>query len=99
MLQDEPNSPYQIFHVDVITGFLALTEYRNPSFVDRAPETNLRAAALLSAAGGLTANLALVFHCPKTQPLHLLLVHAPIGLLLLVVSRRLLLRLAPRRAG
>lgn len=67
-------------------------------FVDRAPDTNFRAAALLAAAGGLTANLALVFHCPKTQPLHLLLVHAPIGLLLLFVARRVLRRVAARHA-
>jgi hypothetical protein len=66
--------------------------------VDRAPDTNFRAAALLAAAGGLVANLALVFHCPRTQPLHLLLVHAPIGLLLLFIARRLLLRVAARRA-
>jgi hypothetical protein len=67
--------------------------------LDRAAESNFRAAAMLSAAGGLTANLALVFHCPQTRALHLLLVHAPIGLLLLFVYRRLQARMVPRRAG
>jgi len=67
--------------------------------LDRAPDSNFRAAALGAAAGGLTANLALVFHCPKTHPLHLLVVHAPIGLVLLFAYRRVLKRFALRRAG
>jgi hypothetical protein len=51
--------------------------------LDRAPQTSLRSAALFAAGAGLLANLALVFHCPRTRPMHLALVHAPMGLLLL----------------
>lgn len=51
--------------------------------LDRAPQANFRSAALFAAGAGLLANLALVLHCPRTRPLHLALVHAPVGLVLL----------------
>jgi hypothetical protein len=62
--------------------------------IDRALQSNFRSAAIAAAGAGLTANLALVFHCPQTRPLHLAFVHAPIGLVLLFVYRRVLLRFA-----
>ena len=62
--------------------------------LDRAPQTNLRSVAILAAGAGLVANLAFVFHCPQTRPLHLVLVHAPIGLVLLLICRPALARLA-----
>jgi hypothetical protein len=57
--------------------------------LDRAPQTDVRSAALLAAAAGLLANLALLFHCPRMPSLHLAFVHAPIGLLLLFAYRGL----------
>ena len=66
--------------------------------LDRAPQTNFRSAAVFAAAAGLLANLALACHCPRTLPRHLALVHAPIGLLLLLVYRRVLVRFDRRYA-
>lgn len=56
--------------------------------LDRAADTEPRTVPMVAAAGGLVANLALVFHCPQTRLLHLGLVHAPIGLLLFLLYRR-----------
>jgi hypothetical protein len=67
--------------------------------LDRAADTEPRTAAMVAAAGGLVANLALVFHCPQTRLLHLALVHAPIGLVLLFVYRRVTSWRAARAAG
>ena len=66
--------------VGIALGTALLVLFRS---LDRAPQTNLRSAALFAAGAGLLANLALVFHCPRTRPMHLALVHAPMGLLLL----------------
>ena len=41
-----------------------------------------RSLLVPAAAGGMLANLALLFHCPVTTPLHLAVIHAPIGLVL-----------------
>jgi hypothetical protein len=67
--------------------------------LDRAADTEPRTVPMVAAAGGLVANLALVFHCPQTRLLHLALVHAPIGLLLLFVYRRVTSWRAARAAG
>jgi hypothetical protein len=44
---------------------------------------NARALLVPAAAGGILANVALSLHCPVVSPLHLALIHAPIGLVLL----------------
>jgi hypothetical protein len=74
--------------------------------LDHAPQTaNFRSAALFASGAGLLANLALAFHCPRTRPLHLAMLHAPIGLVLLFAyggvlaafGRRLAMRPASSR--
>ena len=50
---------------------------------------------MAAAAAGLVANMALVLHCPGTRPLHLIIAHAPLGLLLLASYRRVAKRLTP----
>jgi hypothetical protein len=67
--------------------------------LDRAPESSFRSATLVAAAGGLAANLALLFYCRKPYPFHLAIEHAPIGFLLLFVCRLFFARLSLRRAG
>ena len=67
--------------------------------LDRAADTEPRTVLMVAAAGGLVANLALFFHCPQTRLLHLALVHAPIGLLLLFTYRRVASRRAARAAA
>jgi hypothetical protein len=46
-----------------------------------------RSLVVPAAAGGVLANLALSLHCPVVSPLHLTLIHAPIGLVLLFGSK------------
>ncbi len=58
-------------------GLLALLRV-----LDRSAHRGRVSALLATAASGLLANLALVSYCPGTQPLHLLVSHAPIGLLI-----------------
>ncbi len=48
--------------------------------VDRVGHRSFRLALLAAAIGGLVGNLALQIHCPVTDPDHLLLGHATIGL-------------------
>ncbi len=67
--------------------------------LDRAPESSFRSAMLVAAAGGLAANLALVFYCRRPYPLHLAIEHAPIGVLLSFVCRLVFARFTLRRAG
>lgn len=67
--------------------------------LDRAADTEPRTVPMVAAAGGLVANLALVLHCPQTRLLHLVLVHAPIGLVLLFLYRRALSFRAARATG
>jgi hypothetical protein len=50
--------------------------------LDRKPAAT-RSLLVAASAGGILANLALSFHCPVTSPLHLVVIHAPIGLVLL----------------
>ena len=45
-------------------------------------ESAHRSLLVPAAAGGMLANLALLFHCPVTSPLHLVVIHAPIGIVL-----------------
>jgi hypothetical protein len=56
--------------------------------LDRAADGDPRSLAMGAAAGGLLANLALTFYCPETRILHLALVHAPLGVALLLLYRR-----------
>jgi hypothetical protein len=56
--------------------------------LDRAADRDPRGIAMGAAAGGLVANLALAVHCPETRVLHLVIAHAPIGLLLFWLYRR-----------
>jgi hypothetical protein len=58
--------------------------------LDRVADADPRSLVMGAAAGGLVANLALAFYCPETRVLHLALVHAPLGLLLLLMYRRAL---------
>jgi len=51
-------------------------------WADRSQGKSLTLAALVAGAGGLTGNLVLHVHCPITDPLHLLVGHATVGLLL-----------------
>ena len=67
--------------------------------LDRAPQANFRSTALFAGGAGLLANLALLCHCPRTRLLHLALVHAPIGLLMLVAYWGVLARLERRFDG
>jgi hypothetical protein len=46
-----------------------------------------RSLLLPAAAGGALANLALTFHCDILSPLHLAVIHAPVGILLLLGSQ------------
>ncbi len=62
--------------------------------LDRAADGDPRSVAMGAAAGGLVANLGVALYCPETRLLHLALVHAPLGLLLLFVYRRVARRLA-----
>ena len=52
-------------------------------WADRAQGRRLALAALAAAVGGLTGNFVLHIHCAITDPLHLLVGHASIGLLLI----------------
>jgi hypothetical protein len=46
---------------------------------DRSPRFRWRVFLPIAAASGLSANLALGLHCPSTEPAHLLLGHATVG--------------------
>ena len=46
--------------------------------------TEGRSLLVPAAAGGILANIALFVHCPAVSPLHLVLIHAPVGLVLLL---------------
>ncbi len=63
---------------------------------DRVGHRSFRLALLAAAIGGLIGNLVLQFHCPITDPAHLLVGHATIGLVLGgVYAAWLMLRTAP----
>jgi hypothetical protein len=64
--------------------------------LDRVAAREPRVLMLGAAAGGLAANLALVFHCTDNTSLHLLLVHAPSGLTLWWVAALIAARRAKR---
>ena len=51
-------------------------------WADRTQGKSLMLAALVAGAGGLTGNLVLHVHCAITDPLHLLVGHATVGLVL-----------------
>jgi hypothetical protein len=46
--------------------------------------SDARSLLVPAAAGGILANVALFVHCPAVSPLHLALIHAPVGLVLLL---------------
>jgi hypothetical protein len=54
--------------------------------LDRGELRSGRSGLLAAAAGGLAANAALELHCPSTNPVHLILGHATIGVALLTVD-------------
>jgi hypothetical protein len=65
-------------------------------------KSDARSLLVPAAAGGILANFALSFHCPVVSPLHLVLIHAPIGVVLLFASTGLRsagLRVARARRG
>jgi len=68
-----------------ISGAVLMTLLRA---LDRSA-SHARALVVPAAAGGVLANLALSLHCPVVSPLHLALIHAPIGLVLLLGSKGL----------
>jgi len=67
--------------------------------LDRAADDDPRTLAMGAAAGGLVANLSLAFYCPEVRLVHLGLVHAPVGLVLLLLYRRIVSRRRPHVAA
>ncbi|HEX4335699.1 MAG TPA: hypothetical protein VH062_07265 [Polyangiaceae bacterium] len=57
--------------------------------LDRNAHHAASAALLAAAGGGLAGNLALEMHCPSVAPLHLLLGHATVGVVLVLTYRAL----------
>jgi hypothetical protein len=64
--------------------------------LDRADAAEPRVVLLTAAAGGIAANLLLLFHCADQHPLHLVFVHAPLGWILFWGYRWTAARLARR---
>jgi hypothetical protein len=64
--------------------------------LDRAELAEPRVVLLSAAAGGIAANLLLLFHCADQHALHLVFVHAPLGWLLFWGYRWIATRLAHR---
>jgi hypothetical protein len=70
------------FFIGAAIGALVVIALR---VLDRGAHRSRGAALFAATAGGLAANAALELHCPSTAPVHLLLGHASVALVLVLV--------------
>jgi hypothetical protein len=75
-------SPVRCFVVGSALGFAFILVLRA---FDRGELLTKSTGLLAAVAGGLAANAALELHCPSTDPVHLMLGHAMIGVALIAV--------------
>ena len=88
-----PKAPNDCFPIGIATGVALIALLRT---LGRSEGNEPRLVLLVAAAAGIAANLTLIFHCADQHPLHLVLVHAPLGLTLFWGYRWTALRLARR---